>query len=347
MMPTRQLRQLASRLAGQPQACHTACAVAPILSIWVLGDGKPGHENQALGLAEALGRLRPCAMERVSLAGKRGLVRRVRAALRATVDLPKPDLLIAAGHATHPSLLWLARKHRVPAIVLMRPSLPLSWFDLCIAPAHDFGLATAPANVLTTSGALNRVRPPASAARRGGLLLVGGPSATHAWDADALLDRLARICGEASSGPWLLTDSRRTPPGFLARVRQRLPAVAVFPHAETPPDWLPARLAEAADVWATEDSVSMVYEALSSGARVGLLPLPRCKPNSRVLRGLEHLVAKGWLTPFQNWSPAHGLTAPPQPLQEATRCAERVLTKFFAAGGEALAKCRVQRGDRG
>ncbi|KAB2642184.1 MAG: hypothetical protein DVB26_03435 [Verrucomicrobia bacterium] len=320
-------------------ACHCAGAVAPILSIWVLGDGKPGHKNQALGLAEALGRLRPCKIQQVSLVGIRGWFARLRAvtALRPSASLPKPDLLIAAGHATHPALLWLACIHRVPSVVLMRPSLPLRWFDLCIAPAHDFRRAPASTHVLTTMGALNRVQPSPTATRRGGLLLVGGPSATHAWDGDGLLEALARVCDEGGGGPWQLTDSRRTPLGFLERVRQRLPAVAVFPHAETPPDWLPARLAEAADVWVTEDSVSMVYEALSSGTRVGLLPVPRSKPDTRVLRGLGQLVNAGWVTPYSAWCPSRGLAAPPQPLQEATRCAELVLTKFFGGEGPPLA----------
>ena len=151
--------------------------MAPILSIWVLGDGKPGHQNQALGLAEAVARLRPCSIRQISLAGKRGLVGRLRAALQAAAGLPKPDLLIAAGHATHPALLWLAKKLRVPSIVLMRPSLPLRWFDLCIAPAHDFRHAPTAPNVLTTLGALNRVQANSTTASRcGGLLLVGGPS---------------------------------------------------------------------------------------------------------------------------------------------------------------------------
>ncbi len=320
-----------SRLVGGQRACHPSAAVTPILSIWVLGDGKPGHENQALGLAEALQRLRPCSIERISLAGSRGLFGRFRGALRATAALPKPDLLMAAGHATHPALLWLAKRHSVPGIVLMRPSLPLRWFDLCIAPAHDFRQTSAPDNVLTTSGALNRVLADSAAERSGGLILVGGPSAIHRWDADGLLDSLARICGDGSGGPWLLTDSRRTPSGFLERLRQRLPGLRVFPHGETPADWLPARLAAAADVWVTEDSVSMVYEALSSGARVGLLPLPRSKPQSRVLRGLAQLVDAGSLTPYERWCQTGKLTAPPAPLQEASRCAALVLAKFFAS----------------
>jgi mitochondrial fission protein ELM1 len=311
--------------------CHGADAVAHILSIWLLGDGKPGHENQALGLAEALARLRPCAVARICLAGRRGLLPRLGAALRAGADLPKPDLIIAAGHATHPALLWLARKHRVPSIVLMRPSLPLRWFNLCIAPAHDFNHAPAAANVLTTMGALNRVLANPSAPRHGGLILVGGPSATHGWDEGGLLGALARISGEASGGPWQLTDSRRTPSGLLARVRQQVPAVTVFPHAETTGDWLPRRLAGAAEVWVTEDSVSMVYEALSSGARVGLLPVPRTKPDTRVLRGLGRLIAEGWVTPYERWCQTRCLAAPPHPLQEASRCAEATLTKLRSA----------------
>lgn len=40
----------------------------------------------------------------------------------------------------------------------------------------------------------------------------------------------------------------------------------------------------------------MIYEALSLGARVGLLPLPRLKPKSLVLRGINSLVDEAFLT---------------------------------------------------
>ena len=302
----RHQERLAPGLRDGWHGCNAGSAVAPILSIWVLGDGKPGHENQALGLADAMARLRGCVVRQLSVAGKYGLLARLRAALRAAAALPKPDLLIGAGHATHPALLWLARQHRVPSVVLMRPSLPLSWFDLCIAPAHDFDRAPAAANVVTSMGALNRVVANRSTPRGGGLLLVGGPSDTHDWDEHGLLDSLLRICGDGTGGPWQLTDS-----------------------GETSRDWLPGRLAAAADVWVTEDSVSMVYEALSSGARVGVLPVPRHKHDTRVLRGLARLVDAGWVTSYERWCQTGVLAAPPHALQEATRCAEVVLAKFF------------------
>ncbi len=295
----------------------------------MLGDGKPGHENQALGLTEALIRLRPCEVHKISLSGKRGPFARLAAARRAAAGLPGPAMIIAAGHATHLALLWLARKHRVPSVVLMRPSLPARWFDLCIAPAHDFDQPPAAPNILTTMGALNLVTASPAASRHGGLILVGGPSATHGWDGDQMLDALAAVADANPAGPWTLTDSRRTPAGFLDRIRERLPHVAVFRHQETTRDWLPACLAKAADVWVTEDSVSMVYEALSSGARVGLLPVPRKQHDTRVLRGLKRLIDGGWITPYTQWRETRTLAVPPEPLQEATRCAGEIVRLFF------------------
>ena len=295
------------------------------LILWLLGDGKPGHENQTLGLAEALARRVPCMIHRIPLADKHGLLASVQTALAASTGLPAPDLILAAGHATHPALLWLTRKHRSKSIVLMRPSLPLAWFDLCIAPSHDFPNGCARPNVLLTRGALNRVAPPATASPLGRMVLLGGPSASHGWDGTRLLHDLSEI---AATGHWQLTDSRRTPAGFLTEIRHQLPAIDVFSHADTLPDWLPTQLAAASEVWVTEDSVSMIYEALSSGANVGLLPAPRLKSSSRVLRGLDELVTDGFLTTIEEWQQTRQLKPPPSILREADRCAEEVIQRI-------------------
>ncbi len=299
------------------------------LTLWLLGDGKAGHENQSLGLAEAIGRLTPCSIQRISLAGPIGPIGRIRAALAATASMPRPEGILAAGHATHPALLWLARHQRAKSIVMMRPSLPLRWFDLCIAPAHDFPHRhSRHANLLLTCGALNRVTPPTSTTHRAGrMILVGGPSSSHGWDSTALLDAIQQITStDPARGTWQLADSRRTPTGFIEQIRRQLPAIQVIPHQQTPPDWLPSQLAAATDVWVTEDSVSMIYEALSSGAHVGLLPAPRLKPSSRVLRGLDELIANDSLTPLASWLTTRSLTHPAQPLREADRCAATVLS---------------------
>ena len=293
--------------------------------LWLISDGKPGHENQSLGLAEAICPRVPGEIHRIELTGSRGMVGRLRSAASAAHKLPKPDIILAAGHSTHLPLLWLARKHRAKSIVLMRPSLPLSLFDLCIAPAHDFPSGCARPNVILTRGAINRVTPGADE-KTGKLILIGGPSKTHGWDGGALLDMLATVT--ASSG-WELTDSRRTPDGFLDQLRANLPDVSAISHTRTPPDWVPEKLRQAAEVWVTEDSVSMIYEALTSGARVGLLPMPRLVASSRVMHGIDGLVADGYLTSFSDWQATGVLECQPERLNEAGRCADMICSKWI------------------
>lgn len=293
------------------------------LTLWIITDGKPGHENQSLGLADAMARLREVDAHTISIAGGKSVLGRVALAKKAARGLPRPDFIIATGHATHLPLLLLARQTGARSVVLMRPSLPLSWFGYCITPEHDFPAGTARPNLILTRGALNRVRV-SNEEKTLNLVLLGGPSKTHGWDGEAMLDCLAQA---TRLGEWLLTDSRRTPAGFIEQVAARCPQVTCVPWQETPQGWVPDKLAKAKQVWVSEDSVSMVYEALTSGANVGLLPVPRARENARTLRGLDSLVATGYLTPFAEWQKTGVLNAPPEPLHEADRCARELFAK--------------------
>lgn len=297
------------------------------LQLWLLADGKTGHLNQSLGLAEAIARITPAASHRIDLPPSRSFIRRIRHLAQSTQALPPPDIAIGAGHRTHAPLLVLKRHRHVPAVVIMKPSLPTRWFDLCLIPRHDLGRAAPPAHVIPTTGALNRVVAGPPDQTTGHLILVGGPSAQHGWDAAALTAAIREIA--APPQLWEVADSRRTPDGFLAALAGELPGIVVHPHAGTAPGWLAARLATAAEAWVTEDSVSMVYEALTAGARVGVLPMPRLRPAARVVRGLEQLAAGGCVTRFADWRDTHALHPPPTRLAEADRCAGIVLERLF------------------
>jgi hypothetical protein len=99
--------------------------------------------------------------------------------------------------------------------------------------------------------------------------------------------------------------------------------IQVFPAEATPSGWLEGQLARAGEAWVTPDSVSMVYEALTAGCRVGLFDLP-AKPASRVARGVLALKADGLVSAFPH---------PPRPnrhpLNEAGRCASLILERWF------------------
>lgn len=281
--------------------------------ILVISDGKAGHENQSLGLAEAIARLCPVEIHALRLDMSKSLLGRLKAALADATRFPKLDYILAAGHATHPAALLIARKYGARSISLMKPSLPVSWFDTCICPEHDFIGKPIPPNVITSKGALNRVKP-AEGERAGKIFLIGGPSKTHGYDEAALIARIREI---AADGEWQIADSRRTPETFQTALRKELPALTFFPHQETQPGWLAAKLSSAETVWVTEDSVSMIYEALTGGAKVGILEMPRLKQNARVIRGLEILKADGYFD----------TRATNRPLAEADRCAALLLSQ--------------------
>ncbi len=301
------------------------------ITVWLFRDGKPGHENQVLGLAEALGRRRNLRIESVVLPHDGSLVVRRGRWRTAWRNLPRPDLLIGAGHATHIALLCTALRFRARSVVLMKPSWPAFFFDLVVIPGHDLppGRRDDPGRrYLVTRGAINRVRHDPARKERLGLILVGGPSREHDWNADRLIEAIGQVAAADAERRWVLTDSRRTPPGFLGRVRDVAPGVECFDGAETGPDWLPDQLARAEVVWVTRDSVSMIYEALTAGARVGLLEAPlRGKPG-KLTRGVESLISEGWVTPWAHWHETGVLPGPPAVLNEADRVAGEVAKRL-------------------
>lgn len=295
------------------------------LTVWRLIDGKPGHEKQTLGLVEALARRQPIA--RFDIACRGSLWNWLAGRFPAGTELPSPDLLIGAGHGCHADLLAARRVRGGKAVVLMAPSLPIALFDLCLIPEHD--RPPARANVVPTLGVLNAVRP-VPARRPGlGLILLGGVSEHYGWDSAAIAAQVADIVGASPDTAWRLTDSRRTPEDMLARFQAAgLANLAVHPHADTPPGWLETALAESAQVWVSPDSVSMVYESLTSGAATGLLELAATRPG-RVSSGIERLISEHWVTPYSAWRRSRQLAPPAAPLAEADRCAGLILERWF------------------
>jgi mitochondrial fission protein ELM1 len=290
------------------------------LVVWVVSDGKPGHLNQSLGLAEALARATPTDPHVVPAlpawrAALAGLLNRM-----PDHAPPAPDLVIGAGHGTHLTLLAARRAQGGRAVVLMKPSLPRRCFDLVIVPRHD-GVPT-DAHTLVTEGALNRIRPAARDPQRG-QMLIGGESPHFRWDGDAVQVQIRSVLARTPAVQWTLTTSRRTPAEFLTGLPAE-PNLTVVPHTATGPDWLPQQLAGCGTAWVTPDSASMVYEALTAGAEVGVFDLP-ANPKSRVGWAIAQLADDKRVTRFIAWC-AHGTLHPnPQPLAEADRCAAWIL----------------------
>lgn len=298
--------------------------------IWQFHDEKPGHLNQLRGLTTALSELLPVDIHAIKAPSRSSSLAAMLTNRMALVSkLPTPDLLIGAGHATHFAMLAARRAYGGKAVVLMKPSLPTTMFDLCFIPEHD--QPSPSADTVTTRGVLNVIRPTVESQQpNAGLLLIGGPSTTHQWSDKQMLDQIGTIVTSNPSIHWQLTTSRRTPATFLPLLeRQKLTNLQAVPHMATTPSWVPEQLARASQVWVSEDSVSMVYEALTSGASVGVLEVSN-KKQGRVAAGMEKLIADGWATRFATWQPGDRLSPPPEQLDEARRCAEIVIRRLLS-----------------
>lgn len=314
---------------------HSSCGRP--LTIWKFNDGLRGHENQSSGLVEALARKTEVSSHEIAiLRGAAQLQMAWRIFFnRECRDLPDPDLLVGAGHATHLPLVSGRRARGGRAIVIMAPSLPTSWFDLIICPNHD--RIPAGDNVIVTRGALNRARPGAEQNPSEGLILVGGPDRFYGWSSAELSSQIEQVVRGSSVLHWAVASSRRTPAGLLTRLNAlHLPNLTTFAVADVDDDWLPDRLASAATVWVTEDSVSMIHEAITARAATGLLAVPRLKsPRPSATRwyeeGIGKLVADSMLTPFEAWQNGHVLSPSRQPLDEAQRCSDWILKEWFPA----------------
>lgn len=293
------------------------------LVVWRFVDGKAGHENQSGGLLRALAAHRELDVYELRAAGA-WLLDWLRGRFPPGAALPAPALLVGAGSATHMAMLAARRARGGRIIVLMKPSLPLAWFDLCLIPRHDSPPARG--NVLATSGVLNRIERGVAGESEAGLILLGGPSAHYGWDEANLLTQIETI---SSRDPrrWVVASSRRTPDSTLHGLR-RTPELTLVPWQDTGPDWLPAQLRRASRVWVSEDSVSMLYEALTSGAACGLLPVPRRRDN-RLSHGLEQLRQERMITTYPEWLQGAELSPPARPFDEARRCADWIASQWL------------------
>jgi mitochondrial fission protein ELM1 len=254
---------------------------------WVVTDGKPGMENQARGLAEAVGL--PVVIHRIAPRAPWTWLAPLEIAARLETEglgPPWPRLLIATGRQSIPYAR--AIKRRSPAtfsVQIQSPGVPARHFDLVVPPRHD---RLRGPNVIPTRGALHRVTPARLAAEAATwapslahlprplvAVLIGGDNAVFRMT-EAVADRLVaglRAVAAAQGAGFAVTASRRTAPAIAARIRHGLdglPAVMWDGAGENP---YFGYLGLADHVVVTGDSVSMVSEALATGRPVHVLDL--------------------------------------------------------------------------
>lgn len=316
------------------------------LTIWAVGDGRAGIDNQVLGLAEAVARLAPAEIIQKRVGWKAYLdplpawlnpaPRWAMSSGSSAFAPPWPDLWIAAGRASLPLSIRMRRRTvgKTLVVQLQDPLLPASWFDLVAPPRHDELRGD---GVFAITGSPHRVTPEKLASELERFhaaidplphpriaVLIGGRS--KAFDisparAADLADKIERMVRDAN-GALLLTFSRRTPDTARALLTERLSPLPGFIWNGQDENPYFAVLAAADAFVITEDSVNMVAEAASTGKPIHIAEVDGGQKRKRLFH--QDLTERGVIRPFtgayESWSYP--------PLSETQRLAEEIVRRL-------------------
>ena len=98
----------------------------------------------------------------------------------------------------------------------------------------------------------------------------------------------------------------------------------------TPSGWVEEQYGLNRIVWVTADSVSMVYEALTAGCSVGILPVEWLHQENKFNKSLNFLSEKKMIVNFDAWQ--QGASMPrlkDKQLNESLRCAREILRRWW------------------
>lgn len=208
--------------------------------------------------------------------------------------------VLSAGSATYYANRTLGRSFGVPTVAIMYPGGYVPAFDLIIAQEHDRpprrdNIVTVPVNLSapSPSGLVYKEGSGSTVA-----LIIGGPSRHFRMEPQLLQQQLEAIFALFPDGDFIVTTSRRTPPEVERMIEAapfRYRVIASREQVNPIADFL----AIADYVFVTEDSTSMISEAVSFGtARVEVLPLARTGERNKVQGMVASLAAGGYLHLF-------------------------------------------------
>ncbi len=271
--------------------------------ILYISDNKAGHRSQALGLYHAMQRVYGTTLhfteQQQTEFSLFDLICCILTGKKPKNITTPPCYLIGVGSHTHLTVALLGKIYpQAKTLILMKTSLPFSWFDYHIIPQHDRNNLTVQQqklpNVFFTQGVLNPIVNQQQHQAGRILIALGGSSKRHQWENNSILTQLLSIIQQQPQAEVIVTTSRRTPSDFLTEFNALFPTefypqIQFFPVEQTPQGWIFEQMQLAETVWVSEDSVSMIFEALTSGAKVGILSVKRLK-HDRIIQMLNQLL---------------------------------------------------------
>ena len=235
------------------------------ITIWAFKDGKKGHEKQIEALIHELSKRKKVNTTDIDCSTN-------------FKDWPKnitvtPNILVAAGNKTHHFMLQVKDRLKTPkTIVLMRPSFkPTQLFDCAIVPENDRYLLYTPKNVLRSKGVLCKYfdKEPILG---NGTILIGGNSRHFSFSQKLVSQQLKLILDKFPKIQWKVSTSPRSP-NF--KIPDHKGNAEFFNWMDVEKDWLSNQMSQSEYIIVTPESVSGVYEALSTNSKVLVMHLDK------------------------------------------------------------------------
>ena len=302
---------------------------------WVITEGLKGTENQCLALAEAVGLTPDIKIVKLKQPWKSvtpwidHFSKKAFAAGSSEFKAPWPDLIIASGRKAIAPSLWIKRENegRTKLVIVQSPVVKNDAFDLVVAPRHD---NYKHGNVLAITGALSLINAAKLASAKTQwqstfekmpsprvAVLVGGNSRTHTITRDIvkkLTMQLEQLLAKGHSV--MVTASRRTPIEMQKKMSKTLSHPNLYFWDGSGDNPYQGMLAWADILLVTEDSVSMLSEAVSTGKPVYIIKMQG--GSERFQRFYDYLFENDYARPFDGKIDAWTYL-PPNDLDQAAR----------------------------
>jgi uncharacterized protein len=307
------------------------------LKILAVTDSRPGHVKQTEAVIRSLSDLTPVDIEYrgvncdLKSDFKNWTLAIISLLRQSKKQMKGPDIVIGTGSHTHATIIRMSSPHGSKKIICMSPPTGLgSLFDLCIIPEHD--------NIDPCNNFLFTVGPPNLSKNKGnhdsqkGLILIGGiDTKSHHWNSEKIVDAVNAIIDRTPDIQWTVSTSPRTPETMEKQLSKDLEfRKSIFaPYHQTPKNWIEGQYSDSAYVWVTADSMSMVYEAITAGCSVGLIPIEWKNPNNKFSKSEKNLVSKGYVASYEKWLKSKNFPTRNHDLNEAKRCAVEILKRWW------------------
>ncbi len=269
--------------------------------VWVVNEGSPGHLSQSLGFSRILNQIHPHQTIEVFgrttlrgwqrhllryLMGKKGRSIPLRflnwvADTHIPLGLLPPDLIISSGGKSVFTAHALASFYKTPYVFIgERKPYPSNWFSAVFSPvAAEVDINTYFLDLIPTPVTPEFIAEKGTLEPSTWCMVIGGKSRSYPFKDDdwKMLAHSMNALAKKNNIKWLLTTSRRT-----GRMAETILEKELNPDFIKDAIWwgteprreLYAFLARSELLFVTQDSITMVTEAVSSGKPVIAINIP-------------------------------------------------------------------------